>query len=105
MDFKTEEPKAKLELCIQAKSYIEKKDFETCKALLYKSMQEYPDSPEPHNLLGILLEKEGLHASAMRHFRAAIDLDPTYLPAKENLISFGTFADLPRKCFYGDKKF
>lgn len=47
-----------------------------------KAMGEYPHSPEPHNLMGIVLEKENEHVEAMKHFRAAWALDPTYLPAR-----------------------
>ena len=54
-------------------------------------MGEFPNAPEPHNLLGIVMEKEGDHAGAMRHFRAAYALDPTCLPARQNLDHYGTF--------------
>lgn len=49
-------------------------------------MYKYPYSPEPHNLLGILLEKEGKHVEAMKHFRAYLDLDPTYCSALRNIM-------------------
>ncbi len=52
-------------------------------------MYKYPHSPEPHNLLGILLEKEGKHVEVMKHFRASLDLDPTYCPALRNIMVFG----------------
>lgn len=51
-------------------------------------MGKFPHSPIPHNLMGIILEYEGEHANAMKHFRAAFDLDPTYRPAKENMNSY-----------------
>ena len=37
------------------------------------------------------MEKEGDHPGAMKHFRAAYALDPTYLPARQNLDHYGTF--------------
>lgn len=55
------------------------------------AMNRYPHAPEPHNLIGILLEMEGDHTKAMKHFRAALALDPTFLAARQNLESFGTF--------------
>lgn len=41
--------------------------------------------PEAFNLLGVLQEAEGDHLAAMKNFRVALDLDPTYLPAQQNL--------------------
>ena len=63
--------------------------FDECKEIIYSSMSEFPDNPEPHNLLGIVLEKTGEHMKAMNHFRAAWALDPTYEPAITNLNTFG----------------
>lgn len=54
-------------------------------------MRDYPHAPHPHNLMGILLEKQGNHLSAMKHFRAAWALDPTYLPCRINLDRYGSF--------------
>ncbi|HSK68983.1 MAG TPA: hypothetical protein VLA21_06945 [Candidatus Limnocylindria bacterium] len=62
-----------------------------CRRLIYSAMQQHPHAPHPHNLIGILLEQEGNHPAAMKHFRAAWALDPTYMPARWNLDSFGTF--------------
>lgn len=53
------------------------------------AMSSYPDAAEPHNLLGLMLEKAGRHQDAMRHFRAAWALDPAYPPARYNLDHFG----------------
>ena len=48
-------------------------------------MAENPHCAIPHNLMGILLEKEANHVLAMKHFRAAYALDPTYIPARYNM--------------------
>lgn len=50
-----------------------------------KAMCLYPHSPIPHNLMGILMAKQKNHLLALKHFRAAYALDPTYLPARNNL--------------------
>lgn len=50
-----------------------------------EAMCLYPHSPIPHNLMGILLVKQKNHLLALKHFRAAYALDPTYLPARNNL--------------------
>lgn len=59
--------------------------------LLRVAISKYPHDPEPHNLYGILFEKKCDHNMGMKHFRAAWDLDPTYLPARHNLEHYGTF--------------
>lgn len=78
-------------LCTSARELIMTADYDSCYKTICNAMRIFPNSPHPHNLLGILLEKRGQHEAAMRHFRAACDLEPTYLPAKQNLEVFGTF--------------
>ncbi len=78
-------------LCETARHLIACGDFDRCNDLVLQAMKDYPDAPQPHNLLGILREHEGEHLSAMRHFRAARELDPTYTPASQNLNTYGTF--------------
>jgi len=58
--------------------------------LIEEAIGKYPHAPEPHNLLGLLLEAQGEHIAAMKHFRAAWALDPTYLPTRQNLDYFGS---------------
>lgn len=69
--------------------------------LLEEAIGKYPHDPEPHNLYGILFEKKYDHNMAMKHFRAAWDLDPTYLPARHNLEHYGTFVSRGH-CAYVD---
>ena len=78
-------------LCDGVRKYVKARDFQKCVAMICQAMGEFPNAPEPHNLLGIVMEKEGDHAGAMNHFRAAYALDPTYLPARQNLDYYGTF--------------
>ena len=79
------------ELCNTIRLLVGQRDFAKCESLLSEAMSKYPHSPEPHNLLGVLFEIKGDHAAAMKHFRAAWALDPTYLPARHNLDLYGTF--------------
>lgn len=44
-----------------------------------------PSRPEAFNLLGALYELAGNHEEAMKQYRVAVDLDPTYQPAWQNL--------------------
>jgi DNA-binding NtrC family response regulator len=44
-----------------------------------------PSRPEAFNLMGVLYEITGNTVEAMKNYRVAIDLDPTYEPAWQNL--------------------
>ena len=79
------------ELCSSVKTFVIAEDYGAGMELVCKSMSRYPHSAELQNLLGIVLEKTGNHPMAMRHFQAALALDPEYLPAKHNLYVYGTF--------------
>lgn len=83
----------------QAKELIADKKYKECEALVCTSMFEHPHDAIPHNLMGLLLESEDRHAEAMKHFRAAYALDPTYAPPSWNLECFGCFA-MRRRCAY-----
>ena len=78
-------------LCICVKSFLQKNEIKKAEEEICYAMYLHPHASAPHNLMGILLEKLGDHTKAMQHFRVAIDLDPTYLPAKENLYTFAEF--------------
>ena len=78
-------------LCAQVRALSARLDYDGCMELLRGAMGGCPDAPEPHNLMGIIYMRKGDKGSAMRHFRAAWALDPTYLPARENLYACGTF--------------
>ena len=86
-------------LCSRVRESVRLGNFEECIQEIRNAMAEYPDAPQPHNLLGILLEKQGNHPSAMRHFRAAWALDPTYAPAEENLKTYATFYSRGRSAY------
>jgi len=83
----------------QAKEFISEKKYQECEALICTAMFEYPSDAVPHNLMGLLLESEGSHVEAMKHFRAAYALDPTYQPSSWNLECFGNFT-VYRPCAY-----
>ncbi|MEA4895359.1 MAG: hypothetical protein VB064_08850 [Oscillospiraceae bacterium] len=88
-------------LCMTVRELIRTQDYEKCESLLRSAMEKHPHAPEPHNLIGILLEKKGDHPTAMKHFRAAWALDPTYMPARQNLDCYGTFFSRG-KCAYDE---
>ncbi len=73
------------ELSLSVKNLAETKHFDEAETMAIEAMAEYPDSPIPHNLYGIILDELGQHLQALRHYRAASALDPTYQPALFNL--------------------
>ncbi len=68
-----------------SKKCIFEKKYEKAKEYLKKAISEALEAPEPQNLLGVLAEFESDLLAAGRHYRAALELDPTYKPAIENL--------------------
>jgi Tfp pilus assembly protein PilF len=47
--------------------------------------QQFPELPEPHNNLGVLLAAQGQYDMAQVEFEAALRSNPTYAIAQENL--------------------
>lgn len=84
-------------LCATVKKLISQHETQESERLITSAMCHYPHAAHPHNLMGILLEEQQEHLTAMKHFRAAWSLDPTYTPASENLSRFGNL--------YSDKKY
>ena len=79
------------QLCNNIRTLTDKKAYKECYEVITNAMKQYPHSPEPHNLRGLIMECQGNHLLAMKHFRAAWALDPTYLPSRHNLELYGTF--------------
>jgi Tfp pilus assembly protein PilF len=94
-----EETAARQALCDRARELIGRGDYDACEQMIRGAMGAYPHAPQPHNLLGILLEARGEGALAMKHYRAAWALDPTYLPVRRNLDNCATFAKRGRPAY------
>lgn len=73
------------------KTLITEGDFEQADKSIVQAMAENPHDAIPHNLMGILLEHENEHTLAMKHFRAAWALDPSFRPARFNLDKYGSY--------------
>lgn len=71
--------------------------FEQCQKEIETAMAENPHCAIPHKLMWILLEKESNHVLAMKHFRAAYALDPTYVPARYNMEQYAQMYVSDRK--------
>lgn len=68
-----------------AKEEINQRNFDAAIAMLKKATGKKTEKPEPFNLLGVIYELRGNHPEAMKMYRTALSLDPTYKPADENL--------------------
>ncbi|MPM67517.1 hypothetical protein SDC9_114440 [bioreactor metagenome] len=91
---------ALITICNQVRELIRQKKLNECEEIIKQAMSAYPHAPEPHNLMGIQLENAGDHLNAMKHFRAAWALDPTYLPARYNLDQYADIFCAIRKDAY-----
>jgi DNA-binding response OmpR family regulator len=67
-----------------ARRAITRKEFELAEDFTSKAIAVGASRPEAYNLLGSLLEIRGEKAQAMKFYRAALDMDPTYSPARAN---------------------
>jgi DNA-binding NtrC family response regulator len=64
-----------------------------------KAISIDPSRAEAFNFLGALLEIKGDHHEALKQYRAAVSLDPTYEPARQNLYRSKTWAKGGRVVF------
>ena len=83
----------------KCKKLIENREYDKCDSEIRKAMSADPHSAVQHNLMGILLEVKGNHILAMKHFRAAYALNPTYVPARFNMEKYRQECG-PAKCAY-----
>ena len=86
-------------LCVSVKRLTVKGAYAECEKMIADAMGRYPHAPQPHNLMGVLFEMREDRASAMKHFRAAWSLDPTYIPARHNLDNFTSFHSVKKYVF------
>jgi DNA-binding response OmpR family regulator len=68
-----------------AKRHITDRSFANARETVRKAISTDPANPEAYNLLGALLEIKGDWLDAQKFYRAALDIDPTFKPARMNL--------------------
>ncbi|WP_319418609.1 response regulator [Pleurocapsa sp. FMAR1] len=68
-----------------ARNSARKRDFDNAIAQTKKAIGSDPAKPDAFDFLGQLQETLGDFASAIKNYRVAISLDPTYQSAKDNL--------------------
>lgn len=68
-----------------AKKWRRKRQFDKAIAHVKQAIGLDPSLPDAFNMLGELQEIEGELLKALKNYRVALDLDPTYKPAQTNL--------------------
>ena len=68
-----------------AKQQIGNRKFDAAKEFAHKAAALEPGRPEIFNLLGVLYEIAGNKEDAVKNYRTAYWIDPTYAPSKKNL--------------------
>jgi DNA-binding response OmpR family regulator len=67
------------------KLHISNRSFADARDTAHKAIAADPGKPEAYNLLGALLEISRDWVEAQKFYRAALDIDPTFEPARTNL--------------------
>jgi len=68
-----------------ARRYINERNFEAASNNARKAIALNPGKPDAYNLLGTLFEIGRDRLKAQKLYRTALEMDPTYLPASDNL--------------------
>lgn len=68
-----------------AKRFISDQEFIKAGEIARRAIATDPAQPEAYNLLGVLLEIDHHRLEALKFYRAALDIDPTFKPAGANL--------------------
>jgi len=71
-----------IELC---KRHVTERQLEKARTVAQKALAIDPGQPEAYNLLGAFLECRGEWVEAQKYYRAALEIDPGFKPAKANL--------------------
>jgi DNA-binding NtrC family response regulator len=68
-----------------AKKNVSNRHLDAAVANIKRAISLDPSRPETFNMLGILFEIKNNISEAQKNYRIALDLDPSYMPAKQNL--------------------
>ena len=87
-------------LTAHIRALVAQRHFSEAEDEAAQAMAAAPHDAQPHNLMGIIAESRNDHVKAMKHFRAAWALDPTYRPARINMERYGSFSgQMPRPVY------
>ena len=94
------EQRAMQPLTAHIRALVAQRHFSEAEDEAAHAMAAAPHDAQPHNLMGIIAESRNDHVQAMKHFRAAWALDPTYRPARINMERYGSFSgQMPRPVY------
>ena len=94
------EQRAMQPLTAHIRALVAQRHFSEAEDEAAQAMTAAPHDAQPHNLMGIIAESRNDHVQAMKHFRAAWALDPTYRPARINMERYGSFSgQMPRPVY------
>src|SRR5262249_8433324 len=71
-----------------AKRALNQRDFAEAEIYPRQAIALLSDSPEAHNLMGVLHECRNEHDASYREYKAALKADSQYEPAKNNMKRF-----------------
>jgi Tfp pilus assembly protein PilF len=74
-----------------AHAAVRVRDFLRAEHLAREALGYDPERAAAYNVLAIVRHHRGLHSEAMNLLRAGLAVDPTYQPAQQNLVRFGSF--------------
>ena len=87
-------------LTAHIRALVAQRHFSEAEDEAAQAMAAAPHDAQPHNLMGIIAESRNDHVQAMKHFRAAWALNPTYRPARINMERYGSFSGrMPRPVY------
>lgn len=91
------------ELLEKAKSAINSRDFSRAEEFLNQAEKTSEKKPSIYNLLGAIEEIRGNQEKAMKNYRIALNIDPTYTPAQKNIERAGEFKSKPEDISINDE--
>jgi FixJ family two-component response regulator len=96
---KAEDYQSLIEIC---KRHITDRHIDLARETAQKAIAKDPAKPEAYNLLGAFLELRGDWLEAQKFYRAALDIDASYKPAKANLERTTSFHKLGKIALWPD---
>ncbi|MFZ5949198.1 MAG: response regulator [Candidatus Rifleibacteriota bacterium] len=67
------------------KKFLNQCRFESALETIRRAVAIDPNKPEAFNLMGAILEVKGKRLESQKFYRTALEIDPTYKPARDNL--------------------
>ena len=79
-------------LTARVRALVQENHMCEAEAAAAMAMADAPHEAQPHNLMGIIMERENDHVQAMKHFRAAGAGSHVSFRARINMERYGSFS-------------